>query len=66
MPEYHQGLQMVLGFKILEDRSVILINTHLANQIYVWHSCKWNFAGPQIYETKSQHFGVSLKRSVFN
>ena len=22
---------------------------HLAGQTYVWHGCKWNFAGPQIY-----------------
>ena len=25
------------------------IITHLAGQTYVWHGCKWNFAGPQIY-----------------
>ena len=41
------------------------IITHLAGQTYVWHGCKWNFAGPQIYlqpaKIKSQHFGVSLK-----
>ena len=42
-----------------------IIITHLADQMYVWHSCKWNFARPQIYlqpaKIKSQHFGVSLK-----
>ena len=47
---------------ILEQIGII---THLAGQTYVWHGCKWNFAGPQIYlqptEIKSQHFGVSLK-----
>ena len=36
---------------------------HLAGQTYVWHDCKWNFAGPQIYlqpaKIKNQHFGVS-------
>ena len=25
------------------------IITHLAGQTCVWHGCKWNFAGPQIY-----------------
>ena len=46
------------------------IITHLAGQMYVWHGCKWNFAGPQIYlqpaKIKSQHFGVSLKFLVCN
>ena len=46
------------------------IITHLASQTYVWHGCKWNFAGPQIYlqpaEIKIQHFGVSLKFLVCN
>ena len=46
------------------------IITHLAGQTYVWHGCKWNFAGPQIYlqpaKIKSQHFGVSLKFLVCN
>ena len=46
------------------------IITHLAVQTYVWHGCKWNFAGPQIYlqpaKIKSQHFGVSLKFLVCN
>ena len=50
-----------------EQTSII---THLAGQMYVWHGCKWNFAGPQIYlqpaKIKSQHFGVSLKFLVFN
>ena len=44
---------------------IIRIITHLAGQTYVWHGCKWSFAGPQIYlqpaKIKSQHFGVSLK-----
>ena len=47
-----------------------LIITHLAGQTYVWHSCKWSFAGPQIYlqpaEIKSEHFGVSLKFFIWN
>ena len=46
------------------------IITHSAGQTYVLHGCKWNFAGPQMYlqpaETKSQHFGVSLKFLVCN
>ena len=46
------------------------IITHLAGQTYVWHGCKWNFAGPQIClepaKIKSQHFGVSLKFLVCN
>ena len=46
------------------------IITHLAGQTYVWHGCKWNFAGPQIYlqpaKIKSQHFGVLLKFLVCN
>ena len=46
------------------------IITHLAGQTYVWHGCKWNFAGPQIYlqpaKIKSQYFGVSLKFLVCN
>ena len=46
------------------------IITHLAGHTYVWHSCKWNFAGPQVYlqpvKLKSQHFGVSLKFLVCN
>ena len=44
------------------------IITHLAGQTYVWHGCKWNFAGQiylQIYlqpaKIKSQHFGDLLK-----
>ena len=48
----------------------LIIITHLAGQTYVWHGCKWNFAGPQIYlqpaKIKSQHFGVSLKFLVWN
>ena len=51
-----------------EKKSVII--THLASETYVWHGCKWNFAGPQIYlrpaEIKTQHFGVSLKFLVCN
>ena len=47
-----------------------LIITHLAGQTYVWHGCKWNFAGPQIYlqpaKIKGQHFGVSLNFLVWN
>ena len=46
------------------------IITHLEGQTYVWHGCKWNFAGPQIYlqpaKIKSQYFGVSLKFLVCN
>ena len=46
------------------------IITHLAGQTYVLHSCKWNFASPQIYlqpaKIKSQHFGVLLKFLVCN
>ena len=49
--------------KMMQTKTVII--THLAGQTYVWHGCKWNFAGPQIYlqpaKIKSQHFGVSLK-----
>ena len=49
---------------------ITCIITHLAGQTYVWHGCKWNFAGPQIYlqpaEIKSQYFGVSLKFLVCN
>ena len=49
---------------------LIIIITRLAGQTYVWHGCKWNFAGPQIYlqpaKIKSQHFGVSLKFLVCN
>ena len=48
----------------------LFIITHLQGQTYVWHRCKWNFAGPQIYlqpaEIKSSHFGVSLKFLVCN
>ena len=44
---------------------IMCIITHLAGQTYVWHGCKWNFAGPQIYlqpaKIKSQYSGVSLK-----
>ena len=36
----------------------------------VWHGCKWNFAGPQIYlqpaKIKIQHFEVLLKFLVCN
>ena len=46
------------------------IITHLAGQTYVWHGCKWNFAGPQIYlqpaKITIQRFGVSLKFLVCN
>ena len=46
------------------------IITHLAGQRYVWHGCKWKFAGPQIHlqpaKIKSQHFGVLLKFLVCN
>ena len=54
------------------DTFITLTNiiTHLAGQTYVWHGCKWNFAGPQIYlqpaKIKSQYFGVSLKFLVCN
>ena len=55
---------------LVRDQPEISIITHLAGQTYVWHSCKWNFAGPQIYlqpaKIKSQHFGVSLKFLVCN
>ena len=53
----------------VSDKKTRII-THLAGQTYVWHGCKWNFAGPQIYfqpaKIKSQHFGVSLKFLVCN
>ena len=52
------------------ESTVKYIITHLAGQMYVWHGCKWNFAGPQIHlqpaKTKSQYFGVSLKFLVCN
>ena len=55
---------------LLNVKGKIHIITHSAGQTYVWHGCKWNFAGPQIYlqpaEIKSQHFGVSLKFLVCN
>ena len=42
----------------------------LAGQTYVWHGCKSNLAGPQIYlqpaKIKTQHFGVWLKFLVCN
>ena len=48
----------------------INIFTHLASQTYIWHSCKWNFAGPQMYlqpaKTKSKYFEVSLKYLLWN
>ena len=31
----------------LENLVMCHIITHLAGQTYVWHDCKWNFAGPQ-------------------
>ena len=47
-------------FSSLATVTTVII-THLASQICVWHGCKWNFAGPQIYlqptKIKSQHFG---------
>ena len=58
---------------VLRDMAIYVITyiiTHLASQTYVWHGCKWNFAGPQIYlqpaKIKSQYFGVSLKFLVCN
>ena len=55
-------LHLTLYFLYIRIKKII---THLAGQTYVWHGCKWNFAGPQIYlqpaKIKSQHFGVSLK-----
>ena len=48
----------------------ISIITHLAGQTYVWHGCKWNFAGLQIYlqpaKIESHHFVVLLKFLVCN
>ena len=42
----------------------------VGNEHKLWHGCKWNFAGPQIYlqpaKIKSQHFGVSLKFCTSN
>ena len=53
-----------------QDNKSTTIITHLAGQTYVWHGCKWDFAGLQIYlqpaKIKSQHFGVSLKFLVCN
>ena len=58
------------GTGALANNFMTHIITHLAGQTYVWHGCKWNFAGPQIYlhpaKIKSQHFGVSLKFLVCN
>ena len=58
-----------IPFKIDHSWPLSII-THLAGQTYVWHGCKWNFAGPQIYlqpaKIKYQHFGVSLKFLVCN
>ena len=55
------------GDSDVSERTII---THLAGQTYVWHGCKWNFAGPQIYlqpaKIRSQHFGVLLKFLVCN
>ena len=56
---------------IIPDLFALTLNiTRLAGQTYVWHGCKWNFAGPQIYlqpaKIKSQHFRVSLKFLVCN
>ena len=54
--------------EVLNQVTIIII--HLAGQTYVWHGCKWNFAGPQIYllpaKIKSQYFGVSLQFLVCN
>ena len=52
----------ICPLKVLKMFQII---THLAGQTYVWHSCKWNFAGPQIYlhpaKIKSQYFGDIVK-----
>ena len=67
MTVFKSGKAM-LGILLVAIIRVIV--THLEGQTYVWQGCKWNFAGPQIYlqpaETKSQHFGVSLKFLVCN
>ena len=67
----HRGLKAIQILKIDDLASKLCsIITHLAGQTYVWHGCKWNFAGPQIYlqpaKIKSQYFGVSLKFLVCN
>ena len=41
------------------------LTTHLAGKTYVWHGCKWNFAGLQA-KIKSHHFMVSFKVLVCN
>ena len=55
----------IIDFAFALIKAIPIIITHLAGQTYVWHCCKWNFAGPQIYlqpaKIKSQYFGVSLK-----
>ena len=60
----------VLRMRLKYQGFLMRIITHLAGQTYVWHGCKWNFAGPQIYlqpaKIKIQHFGVSLKFLVCN
>ena len=38
-----------IDIKGICDKIKTSIITHLAGQTYVWHGCKWNFAGPQIY-----------------
>ena len=64
------AIDKILNHRITKSEVKKAIITHLAGQTYVWHSCKWNFAGPQIYlqqaKIKSQHFGVSLKFLVCN
>ena len=66
------SLQRRVEFFILITPLIVRthIITHLADQTYVWHGYKWNFAGPQIYlqpaKIKSQYFGVSLKFLVCN
>ena len=58
-----ENLFRVQCIDFISKRRTII--THLAGQTYVWHGCKWNFAGPQIYlqpaKIKSQYSGVSLK-----
>ena len=55
---------------LMSEEMLFDIMTHLGSQMYVWHGCKWSFAGPQIYlqpaKMKSQHFGVSLKFLIWN
>ena len=39
----------ILFYSCIFAQTFFHIITDLAGQTYVWHGCKWDFAGPQIY-----------------